>query len=71
MKLQLLFDKLDVYSTECGFKVNTWKTKICIFENRKTRSNQVWSYNGEIVDSFCYLDVTDWFQNKKNEEKLH
>ena len=37
-----------------------YKTKICIFENRRSQQNQLWSYNDkplEIVDSFCYLGM--------------
>lgn len=58
VKLQLLFDKLFVYSSEWDLKVNTEKTKICVFENRKTQSSQVWSYNVEpleIMELVCYL----------------
>ena len=35
-ELQLLLNKLYTYSTEWGLKVNTLKTKICVFEKRKS-----------------------------------
>ena len=57
-ELQLLLNKLYTYSTEWGLKVNTLKTKICIFEKRKSDIEFTWSYNGEnleVVDSFIYL----------------
>ena len=59
-ELQTLLNKLQKYSTEWGLRVNTKKTKICIFENRRSQQNQLWSYNDEpleIVDSFCYLGM--------------
>ena len=59
-ELQTLLQKLHVYSTEWGLKVNTKKTKICVFENRKAAKNQEWCYNGEkleVVDWFCYLGM--------------
>ena len=59
-ELQTLLNKLQTYSTEWGLRVNTKKTKICIFENRRSQHNQLWYYDGEpldIVDSFCYLGM--------------
>ena len=59
-ELQTLLNKLQKYSTEWGLRVNTKKTKICIFENRRSQHNQLWYYDGEpldIVDSFCYLGM--------------
>ena len=59
-ELQTLLQKLHVYSSEWGLKVNTKKTKICVFENRKAARNQEWCYNGEkleVVDWFCYLGM--------------
>ena len=59
-ELQTLLNKLHKYSTEWGLRVNTKKTKICIFENRRSQQNQLWYYDGEpldIVDSFCYLGM--------------
>ena len=59
-ELQTLLNKLQKYSTEWGLRVNTKKTKICIFENRRLQQNQLWYYDGEpldIVDSFCYLGM--------------
>ena len=59
-ELQTLLNKLQKYSTEWGLRVNTKKTKICIFKNRRSQQNQIWYYDGEpldIVDSFCYLGM--------------
>ena len=59
-ELQTLLNKLHKYSTEWGLRVNTKKTKICIFENRRSQQNQLWYYDGEPldkVDSFCYLGM--------------
>ena len=36
VKLQLLLNKLYKYSTEWGHKVNTSKTKICVFLKRRS-----------------------------------
>ncbi|MCG7875093.1 MAG: reverse transcriptase family protein [Candidatus Thiodiazotropha endolucinida] len=60
VELQLLLDRLHRYSYEWGLKVNTQKTKVCVFENRRTQRNNVWLYDGvplEIVDSFTYLGM--------------
>ena len=59
-ELQLLLNKLYKYSSEWGLKVNTSKTKVCIFEKRKSIIDFTWSYDGqnlEIVDSFTYLGM--------------
>ena len=60
-ELQTLLKKLEKYSTEWGLCVNTNKTKICIFENRRPQQNQLWYYEGEPLDivdhSFCYLGM--------------
>ena len=59
-ELQTLLNMLQKYSTEWGLRVNTKKTKICVFENRRSQQNQLWCYDGEpldIVDSFCYLGM--------------
>ena len=60
IELQSLLDKLYAYSTEWGLKVNIRKTKVCVFENRRTQINQRWLIHGEpleTVDSFCYLGM--------------
>ena len=60
IELQTLLNKLQNYSNEWGLRVNTKKTKICIFENRRSQRNQLLYYDGEpldIVDSFCYLGM--------------
>ena len=57
-ELQLFLNKLYKYSSEWGLRVNTSKTKICVFEKRKSNIDFTWSYdsqNLEIVDSFTYL----------------
>jgi hypothetical protein len=41
-------------------EINGNKTKICIFENRKSRHNYTWFVDNEpieIIDSFCYLGI--------------
>ena len=60
MELQVLLERIHVYSSEWGLRVNIRKTKICVFENRRTQRNQTWSINGEpleTVDAFCYLGM--------------
>ena len=75
VELQLLLNKLrnrlndfmtclwgltKLYSTEWGLKLNTSKTKICVFQKRISNIDFTWSYNGlnlDIVDSFSHLGV--------------
>ena len=43
-----------------GSKINVKKTKVCIFEKKKTKNNYLWSLNNEIiesVDKFTYLGI--------------
>ena len=59
-ELQMLLNRLHRYSTYWGLKVNTTKTKICIFQKRRQAVARAWKYNNEeleIVDSFCYLGL--------------
>ena len=59
-KLQLLLNKLHVYSCEWGLKVNTARTKILVFHKRRMNIDFIWIYNGEnleIVESFSYLGM--------------
>ena len=59
-ELQLLLNKLHVYSCEWGLKVNTAKTKILVFHKRRMNIDFIWIYNGEnleIVESFCYFGM--------------
>ena len=59
-ELQLLLNKLHVYSCEWGLKVNTAKTKILVFHKRRMNIDFIWIYNGEnleIVESFSYLGM--------------
>ena len=51
MELQSLLDKLYAYSTEWGLKVNIRKTKVCVFENRRTQRNQRWLIHGEPLET--------------------
>ena len=58
--LQAQLDAIHRYSRKWGLKINVAKTKICIFEKRKTLNRFVWSINTdavEIVGSFCYLGI--------------
>ena len=60
VELQLLLNKLYKYLSEWDLKVNTLKTKICIFEKRRSNIDFTWSYDGqnlEIVDSFTYIGM--------------
>jgi hypothetical protein len=60
VSLQRQLDSIAEYSNKWGLKINVNKTKICIFEKRKTVSDFQWYiYNNkiEIVDTFCYLGV--------------
>ena len=61
ISLQAQLDSIAKYSSKWGLKINVKKTKICIFENRKSNNNFEWSVNDEnieIVDNFKYLGVT-------------
>ena len=60
VSLQNQLNAVHQYSCKWGLKINVNKTKICIFEKRRTRCNFVWSVNEdniEIVDSFTYLGM--------------
>ena len=47
MELQKMLEKLHVYSSEWGLRVDIRKTKICVFENHRIQRNQTWSINGK------------------------
>ena len=58
--LQSQLNSLYDYTDKWGLKINVNKSKICIFEKRKTDCNFVWDIAGEtleIVDEFCYLGI--------------
>ena len=59
--LQAQINSISQYSLEWGLKVNVKKTKICIFEKRKQKHNNVeFHINNdkiEIVDNFVYLGI--------------
>ena len=58
--LQLQLNSLYEFSQKWGLKINTKKTKICIFENRKSNCNFDWFIHDckiDVVDAFCYLGV--------------
>lgn len=58
--LQAQLDKIYDYSLKWGLKVNVNKTKVCVFEKRRTDHNNVFFINNEnieIVDNFTYLGV--------------
>ena len=64
MELQSLLDKLYAYSMEWGLEVNIRKTKVCVFEYRRTQRNQRWHIHGEpleTVDSFCYIGMKFYY----------
>ncbi|MES9881010.1 MAG: reverse transcriptase domain-containing protein [Sedimenticola sp.] len=68
--LQTLLDKLGTYSDKWGLKVNTGKTKICVFEKRKSNQNFRWKYKGDfldIVEQFCYLGINFKYTGNMND----
>ena len=59
-ELQTLLNRLLSYSSHWGLKVNTAKTKVCVFQKRCQNIFQVWKLNNgelEVVYSFCYLGL--------------
>ena len=62
--LQTQLNNVQQYSSKWGLKINTGKTKVCIFENRKCNSDFRWTINQEqleVVDSFCYLGIKFYY----------
>ena len=62
--LQMQLNSIYEYSWRSGLKINSSKTKICIFEKRKSSDLYKWTiYNYELksVSSFCYLGVTFYY----------
>ena len=62
--LQLQLNNINTYSKRNGLKININKTKICIFEKRKSNNNHSWTIDNqqlEIVTSFCYLGVNLYY----------
>ena len=58
--LQSQLDAISNYSSTWGLKINVGKTKICIFERRKSRNDFSWfvyDKKVEVVDHFKYLGV--------------
>ena len=58
--LQRQLNNIYDYSCKWGLTINVSKTKVCVFEVRKSNCNFRWSINDEysdIVDEFCYLGV--------------
>ena len=58
--LQSQLNAIQHYSGKWGLKINVNKTKICIFERKKSACNFRWYINQdpvEIVDEFCYLGI--------------
>ena len=58
--LQLQLNNINDFSKTAGLKINIIKTKICIFEKRKSNNNYSWMIHNqqlEVVYSFCYLGV--------------
>ena len=54
--LQLQLNSIYQYSCKWGLKININKTKICIFEKRKSNCTFRWNINQQainIVDEFC------------------
>ena len=60
VSLQAQIDSIVKYSESWGLEINVKKTKICIFEKRKSICDINFYINGkvvEIVDSFTYLGI--------------
>jgi hypothetical protein len=60
MSLQNQIDKLEIYCKKWKLNVNASKTKILVFENRRSNSHYQWKYDGkllDIVDSYVYLGI--------------
>ena len=58
--LQSQLDNIYHYSCKWGLTINVNKTKLCVFETRKSQSNFQWYINDvaiEKVDNFCYLGI--------------
>ena len=58
--LQVQLNNINDCSKKAGLKININKTRICIFEKRKSNNNYSWMIDKqqlEVVSSFCYLDV--------------
>ena len=58
--LQAQIDSIYQYSVKWGLTINVNKTKVCIFEKRKSNHDQRFYINNEIVeivDSFVYLGI--------------
>ena len=55
--LQLQLNNINTYSKRNGLKININKTKICIFEKRKSNNNHSWTIDNqqlEIVTSLLF-----------------
>ena len=46
-ELQTLLNRLHSYSSHWGLKVNTAKTKVCVFQKRRQNIVQVCKYNNK------------------------
>ena len=72
--LQCQLDAISNYSSTWGLKINVSKTKICIFESRKSCSDFSWfiyDKKVEVVDHFKYLGVDFLYTvNMKNSVKV-
>ena len=67
--LQSMLNDLYEYSCKWGLKVNVKKTKVCIFEKRKTNNAKQWNLNNEnidVVDNFCYLGAKFYYNGNMN-----
>ena len=60
VSLQAQIDQIQRYSLKWGLKINSNKTKVCIFEKRKQDHDETFNIGGEIidiVDNFVYLGI--------------
>ena len=74
LSLQSQLDAISNYSSMWGLKINVDKTKICIFESRKSRNDIscfIYDKKVETVDHFRYLGVGFLYTgNMKNSIKV-
>ena len=60
VSLQAQIDNIYQYSVKWGLTINVKKTKVCIFEKRRSNHDNQFYINGEqveIEDSFIYLGI--------------
>ena len=67
--LQSQIDSICYFSVKWGLEINVDKTKICVFESRKSKNTHKFFIEGreiEIVDSFTYLGIKFYYTGSFN-----